>query len=304
MRRATVLAALIYAVIIGGPAYSKSAGQTVDPKEAAAALQAGDYPRAERLFRAIVDAKPDAPFAWYRLGYAVHAQGKYQEAIEIHQRASEFDEVRAPALYNLACAHAMLGHDDDAFSALENAIESGFDNIATMRTDTDLTSLHADDRWNTALERVVSAASETPNRQFDFWVGSWDVFNPQGVKVGTNIITARQNGHIIHESWTNMQGITGDSINFFDPARQKWRQVWIDQGGGVVEYEGAFEDGAMRMTGKNVDGAGKEVLSRVAFTPQPDGRVRQFIEHSEDAGATWTVYFDGYYQRQQQPADE
>lgn len=304
MRKTTVLAGLVSAVIFGRSAYSQSAEPSVDPKEAAAALQAGDYPRAERLFRAIVDAKPDAPFAWYRLGYAMHAQGKYQEAIEAHRRASEFDEVRAPALYNLACAHAMLGHRDDAFSALDGAIEAGFDNIATMRTDTDLASLRGDDRWNAALERVVSAASATPIRQFDFWIGSWDVYNPQGVKVGTNVITLRQNGYIVHESWTNAQGNTGESINFYDPAREKWRQVWVDAGGGVVEYEGGFEEGAMRMTGKNVDGRGKEQLSRVAFTPMPDGRVRQFIEHSDDGGATWTVYFDGYYQKQQPPANE
>ncbi|MCA9306408.1 MAG: hypothetical protein R3B46_02760 [Phycisphaerales bacterium] len=73
MRRTTVLAALVSLVIFGRSASSQSAEPTVDPKEAAAALQAGDYPRAERLFRAIVDAKPDAPFAWYRLGYAMHA---------------------------------------------------------------------------------------------------------------------------------------------------------------------------------------------------------------------------------------
>jgi hypothetical protein len=36
---------------------------------------------------------------------------------------------------------------------------------------------------------------------------------------------------------------------------------------------------------------------RIAWSPQPDGRVRQLWETSADDGKTWKVGFDGRYVR-------
>jgi hypothetical protein len=36
---------------------------------------------------------------------------------------------------------------------------------------------------------------------------------------------------------------------------------------------------------------------RITWTPQPDGRVRQFWETSSDGGQTWNAAFDGLYVR-------
>jgi len=38
-------------------------------------------------------------------------------------------------------------------------------------------------------------------------------------------------------------------------------------------------------------------LSRITWTPNADGRVRQFWEASRDEGKTWMVVFDGTYVR-------
>ena len=45
-------------------------------------------------------------------------------------------------------------------------------------------------------------------------------------------------------------------------------------------------------------GTGVTKPFRGLWTPLPDGRVRQFFEHSDDGGATWVSWFDGYYTRQ------
>ncbi|MEO8385623.1 MAG: hypothetical protein ABI583_10295, partial [Betaproteobacteria bacterium] len=38
-------------------------------------------------------------------------------------------------------------------------------------------------------------------RQFDFWIGDWDVTNPAGKLVGTNLIKPILGGCVLHENW-------------------------------------------------------------------------------------------------------
>jgi len=39
---------------------------------------------------------------------------------------------------------------------------------------------------------------------------------------------------------------------------------------------------------------------RALFTLLPDGRVRQYFEQSNDDGATWVPWFEGFYTRKKQ----
>ena len=51
--------------------------------------------------------------------------------------------------------------------------------------------------------------------EFDFWVGSWKVTNPDGTTAGNNIIKKIQNNCILQENWTSASpGYTGTSNNF------------------------------------------------------------------------------------------
>ncbi len=138
-------------------------------------------------------------------------------------------------------------------------------------------------------------------RQFDFWIGTWDVYNPKGEKVGENVIQKLDNGALLLENWTSVKGTTGHSMNFYDPARGKWRQIWADDQGTIIDQEGTFRDGAMHFEGDHIypdkgQGSRKE-LFRMSFTPNEEGDVRQFIEQSKDLGKTWYVWFDGRYVR-------
>ncbi|MDH3290716.1 MAG: hypothetical protein OEO20_00220 [Gemmatimonadota bacterium] len=137
--------------------------------------------------------------------------------------------------------------------------------------------------------------------QFDFWVGEWDVFTPDGVRAGSNRIEKVAAGCLLVEHWTSAAGGTGNSLNYYHPARQQWIQVWVDGQGGVIEVAGEFTDGAMRFVGEHVYPDGRREAFRMRFTPQVDGSVRQFIEQSKDEGATWYVWFDGRYERTGRP---
>lgn len=134
--------------------------------------------------------------------------------------------------------------------------------------------------------------------QFDFWVGYWDVFNPQGQQAGTNRIEKTQGGCMLLENWTSVRGGTGTSMNFYNPVTEKWIQIWTDPQGTVIDVEGEFRDGAMSFEGTHYYPDGHTELYRMTFTPNEDGSVQQFIQQSRDDGESWYVWFNGRYVRQ------
>ena len=132
-------------------------------------------------------------------------------------------------------------------------------------------------------------------RQFDFWVGEWDVQNPQGQLAGTNSVQLILDDCVLLENWTGARGGQGKSFNVYNAARGKWQQTWVDNSGSVLELAGEYKDGAMRFTGETKGRDGRVTLERLTFTKLDDGRIRQFWEQSSDGGKTWTVAFDGTY---------
>jgi hypothetical protein len=73
---------------------------------------------------------------------------------------------------------------------------------------------------------------------FDFWVGEWDVTVPDGRRAGTNHIEKMERGCLLVERWTGAVGGTGMSMNYYDPAKARWLQLWVSSNGVVIEIEG------------------------------------------------------------------
>lgn len=137
-----------------------------------------------------------------------------------------------------------------------------------------------------------AACGEPPFRQFDFWLGSWDVFGPAGRQVGENVITRGADGCSLYESWRGRGGVVGHSLNRYDARSGRWSQVWIDNQGGELRLGGGFDGTSMVLQGRV-----GERLQRITWTPQADGSVRQRWESSGDDGASWRTEFDGRYVR-------
>jgi len=141
--------------------------------------------------------------------------------------------------------------------------------------------------------------------QFDFWIGNWDVTPWQAppssnpASIGTNLIEPILEHCVILENWTGggPGGGAGKSMNFWDTNRRQWRQIWVADGGGSLDYAGTFRDGAMRFEGWTLSPTGARVLQKLTFFPISRDTVRQLFETSIDSGKTWQPGFDGRYVR-------
>lgn len=148
-----------------------------------------------------------------------------------------------------------------------------------------------------AAARAKSCVAEE-HRQFDFWVGDWDVVTPDGKPAGTNLIKLILGGCVLHENWNGRGGLAGQSFNAYDAKRKRWHQTWVDGQGTVLTLDGRFANGAMGLSDKDTPGkADANAINEITWTPMPDGAVRQLWRTSQDGGKTWAVAFDGKYVR-------
>ena len=143
------------------------------------------------------------------------------------------------------------------------------------------------------------SCENTPeHRQFDFWVGTWEVTDKAGETVyGNNTISLRADGCMLLEEYASVKGFKGASINYYDPSNKQWHQHWVDNGTSIIQTSGGMQGESMIMEGRIYYlASGQEAPFRGTWTPLEDGRVRQFFEQKDDAGA-WQTWFDGYYRR-------
>jgi len=132
------------------------------------------------------------------------------------------------------------------------------------------------------------------HRQFDFWIGDWQVYRADGSLAGINRITREYGGCVIHERYATGRGYSGESLNTYDAARKVWHQTWVDDGGLLLTLEGRWNGRSMILEGLAPGSDGRMVKQRITWTPTGDASVRQLWETADEQGK-WTVVFDGKY---------
>ncbi|MEJ2084814.1 MAG: hypothetical protein P8Y44_03950 [Acidobacteriota bacterium] len=135
--------------------------------------------------------------------------------------------------------------------------------------------------------------------QFDFWLGTWDVFVGDQ-KAGENTITEEEGGCLVLEKWTDVAGGTGQSYNFFNPDTEKWRQVWVSNYM-TIDYSGGLtENGSMELVGQITYFHNETTLDFLGrWTLQEDGTVRQYFEQFDEEKGEMVPIFTGIYHRKQ-----
>jgi len=104
-------------------------------------------------------------------------------------------------------------------------------------------------------------------RQFDYWLGEWDV-EILGQKQAKSSIQLVLDDCVIFENYTDSRGYAGKSFSIY-----------------------GLDNGAMTFRWDH-----DKSLNRMTFTKEGPDRVRQILETSSD-GKTWSKTYDGLYIR-------
>jgi Protein of unknown function (DUF1579) len=132
-------------------------------------------------------------------------------------------------------------------------------------------------------------------RQFDFWIGEWDVYAGEKL-VGRNRIEAVHGGCALREQYATERGYSGESLNTYDARRKLWHQTWVDSGGLLLQLDGGWREGQMVLEGAGFDAKGQPQRQRISWTPNADGTVRQVWQVQQPDG-NWQTAFDGLYRK-------
>lgn len=89
----------------------------------------------------------------------------YAESASLYRQAIAHGSENAGDYYNAACAFALSGDKETAFTFLSGAIRKGWNDAAHLQHDTDLASLHADQRWT----GLVAKAKNTETAGKKLW---------------------------------------------------------------------------------------------------------------------------------------
>jgi tetratricopeptide (TPR) repeat protein len=259
------------------------------------------YDAALKAFQSALKENPKDAYATVRAGHSAQAMRQYRNALEYYDRAEQLGYWPMSVMLRKARVHSQLKDHEAAFEWLQKLLQAGFPNRGMLESEKDLDPIRQDRRFSTILAKADSNARPCmfiPEwRQFDFWIGEWDVYTPQGQLAGNNVIQNAEAGCLLIENWTGSLGGTGKSINFYDKEMGKWRQIWVANSGTITEFASSYDDKEqiMKLYGETQPRSGTKILRKLFFYNLAPGKVRQYSEQSTDDGKTWTVAYDFTY---------
>jgi tetratricopeptide (TPR) repeat protein len=272
--------------------------------EADAAYQAHNWKTAEKLYEELAKATPSVGRNWYRLGVAAQNAGDHQVALTALNQAKANGAPAMMVAYNLACVRASLGERDEALRNLAEAVKQGYAQPEQMQADSDLQSLRSDAQFAPLVEQAKKNKAPcdytAENRQFDFWVGQWDVVSTaDNIPRGSSHIDRELGNCVIWENWTSLGGAyAGKSYNIYNTSLKRWEQFWVDNAGGLMHFYGNLADGTMDFWTDDIPQPdGSKLKRHLQFFNQGPDKVRQFSQGSKDGGKTWFVEYDFTYNR-------
>jgi hypothetical protein len=147
-----------------------------------------------------------------------------------------------------------------------------------------------------AVAQTASPPVPPETAQFDFWIGEWDA-SWKGEKHGVNRITKRWD-RVIVEEFDGRPGapLEGHSVSIYDPDAKEWKQTWVDNQGGYLDFTGGFADGRMTLS-RALQKDGKTIHQRMVWYDIAPETFKWNWERSKDGGGTWEVMWEITYTR-------
>lgn len=267
-----------------------------------------DWTNAQHAYNIVLKDTSHNGVAWNRLGFSEYNLGHYDAALKSFKKALLYAPgpgLKASVYSRMAKLHSVQGSSNDALTDLDSAIANGYINLTEMDTLQAFSLLRNNEHFKQSRQRAYLSANpcmgDAPSRQFDFWVGEWNVYLAGTTTlVGHSLIQMVSGGCALLENWDALGGASnGKSLNFVDPATHKWRQNWIGSytNGAQDFINGEYIDKAMRFTFTTTDAQGHKLDGRFIFYNEGADQVRQLSETSADEGKTWTTVYNFSYRR-------
>ncbi len=106
------------------------------------------------LDEAALAADPTDIEALLRLGETYTRLQRFEDGLGVDLRLAALLPTDSTVLYNLACSYALMDNADEAFAALDSAVEAGYDDVTHLQADDDLASLHEDARFDALIAHL------------------------------------------------------------------------------------------------------------------------------------------------------
>lgn len=136
-------------------------------------------------------------------------------------------------------------------------------------------------------------------RQFDFWLGNWDLSWEGGT--GKNTITNKFGACVVEENFAadssadTPDPLRGTSVSVYSTQLEKWRQTWVDNQGGYLDFVGGFSDGKMTLS-REAARKGETYYQRMVWYNISEDSLDWNWERSKD-GVVWKTQWKIHYQR-------
>ena len=274
----------------------------------------GEWSSAIYIYTLLKKEKEVHSRIWFTSGSCYQNLREYEKALAdwntYLQIKPKPDSSIAQNLYSgLAKIYASKINVKNGFKYLKMAADLGYSRLDEMDYDPDFNSLRPSTKFSELRKQIELNAypclSDPRTHEFDFWIGDWDVYTTgTGNLGGFNSIQRAAGGCMLLENWTAVgQPHNGKSMNYFDPMRSNWEQLWIGSEGGkqVVHrfINGTYdvENKVMKFEFFRKTRNGRDLVGRFQFFNQGPDQVRQLNEASVDGGKTWFVNYDYTYIR-------
>jgi tetratricopeptide (TPR) repeat protein len=271
---------------------------------ASAAYDAKDWAKAAELYESMAKAHPEIPRLWFRLANSQREMGKLDLALQTLEQGLKVGVQPVFAEYLIGSIYAQKGERDKALEHLQKALDAGYNQSDQFDSDTHLAALRADERFAKmraqAEHNLKPCATTSENRQFDFWLGEWDVQTTDGgVPAGQSKIELILGDCVVQENWqSNGNPYAGKSYNIYNTALKRWEQFWVDNSAGNIFFYGGLKDGVMDYWTDEIPQPNGPALKRhLQFIKLAPDKVRQYSQGSTDGGKTWKPEYDFTYIR-------
>jgi hypothetical protein len=105
--------------------------------------------------------------------------------------------------------------------------------------------------------------------------------------------------NLLVEDNSNLAGYEGKSWSVFNTRDDTWRQTWVDNQSGYIEFKGVLEDNRKIFRTKiKVQGEKDFVSQKVFYNISPNSFTWDWMR-SENGGEDWVLLWRIYYKRQE-----